>query len=38
LSRAEFSSDQSRTTGYSYSTVAPSVRLDAFQFSSLTDF
>jgi PmbA protein len=38
LSRAEFSSELSRTTGYSYSTVAPTVRLEAFDFSSLTDF
>jgi predicted Zn-dependent protease len=38
LSQADFSSDQSRTSGYSYSTVAPTVRLAAFQFSSLTNF
>ncbi len=38
LSRAEFSSEPFRTTGYSYSIIAPTIRIHDFQFTSLTEF
>ena len=38
LSRAEFSAEQSRTTGYSYSLTVPSIKIDSFRFTSLADF
>jgi predicted Zn-dependent protease len=38
LNGAEFSSEQARTTGYSYSAVVPATRMADFRFTSLTDF
>jgi predicted Zn-dependent protease len=38
LNNAEFSSEQARTTGYSYSTVVPAIKITGFRFTSLTDF
>ncbi len=38
LGRATFANDAVRTGGYSYSLVAPTVRLDGFRFTSSTEF
>ena len=38
LSQAYFSSEQSRTTGYSYSLTVPSIKIEGFRFTSQTDF
>ncbi len=38
LRRAELSSEQRRSAGYSYSIVVPTIKVDGFVFSSGTDF